>query len=62
MFGQFSMIRGSPQVNGSERFDSTQELYDFIFGKKGLRESIPGIERTETMLVLKSVKESGVLF
>ena len=55
------IITGRYDLLAKVKVENTAQLYDFIFGKGGLRES-PGIERTETMIVLNLAKESGIQF
>ena len=54
MAGQFDII-------AKARLKDNEELSEFIFGKeKGLR-SWPSVERTESMIVLDTMKENGVI-
>ena len=43
------------------RLKDNEELSEFIFGKTGLR-SWPSVERTESMIVLQTLKENGVIW
>ena len=52
--GQFDIV-------AKVRFRSNKELSDFIFDDKTGLKSWPGIQRTESMLCLDSIKENGVL-
>ncbi|MFH1399177.1 MAG: Lrp/AsnC family transcriptional regulator [Candidatus Woesearchaeota archaeon] len=55
------LIAGQYDLIALARFSNTSELSDFIYdGQKGLR-IWPGVERTESMIVLATAKENGVI-
>jgi DNA-binding Lrp family transcriptional regulator len=43
------------------RFKNNQELSDFIFNDKTGLKVIEGVERTESMICLETIKENGIL-
>jgi len=57
---EVAIVTGQFDIIAKVRFKNTKELGEFIFGKKrGLR-SWNGVERTETMVALSTVKEYGL--
>lgn len=53
------IVSGQYDIIAKVNLDDTKALYDFIFGKDGLRIE-EGIERTESMIVMKTTKENGL--
>lgn len=54
------VVAGGSDIVAKVRFKNTKEIGKFIFGSEtGLR-SWPGVERTESMIVLETEKEYGL--
>jgi len=54
------LVTGQYDIIVKARFEGTHELSEFIYEEKGLRDR-EGIERTESMIVLKTIKEYGLV-